>query len=278
MKGLELSKKYYEEFGKAMLEKDFPQLLKYIAVGFVGSGSERYGFDDEISIDHDFEPGFSIFLPSEDVVSRRDEFLLERAYSKLPKEFMGYKRQQILPVGGNRNGVIRTFDFYKNYLGNNFQNLSLKDWLFLPDSTLFEATDGEVFYDGYGEFTFIRKSLNDMPKGALYKRLAGNILIMAQSGQYNYSRCYKRGEIEASILAKNEFINSLLKVLFLLKGKYMPYYKWSFKALRAIYEDKMVSKISKLLLDGENNKSKLIEEISLYVINELKKQNLSDID
>ena len=62
MKGLELSKKYYLEFGKPMLERTFADPLPHIAVGLVGSGSECLGFDDEISTDHDFEPGFCIFI------------------------------------------------------------------------------------------------------------------------------------------------------------------------------------------------------------------------
>ena len=87
MNGLELARGYYEEFGKPMLEADFANILPFLAVGFVGSGSEHYGYDDEISRDHDFEPGFCIFLPDEDVVDRRHAFQLERAYAKLPKEY-----------------------------------------------------------------------------------------------------------------------------------------------------------------------------------------------
>ena len=60
MKGLELGRKYYEEYGKPMLEKEFPEIINSIAVGLVGSGSDCYGYDDDISHDHDFEPGFFI--------------------------------------------------------------------------------------------------------------------------------------------------------------------------------------------------------------------------
>ena len=83
MKGLELSRSYFENFGRTMLE-EFPDILPKIAAGLCGSGSECFGFDDDISRDHDFEPGFCIFLPSEETVDRRSAFLLERAYSKLP--------------------------------------------------------------------------------------------------------------------------------------------------------------------------------------------------
>ena len=116
MKGLELSRSYFENFGKTMLE-EFPDILPKIAAGLCGSGSECFGFDDDISRDHDFEPGFCIFLPSEETVDRRSAFLLERAYSKLPSEHMGVKRLKIQPVGGPRHGVMRIEDFFKARTG-----------------------------------------------------------------------------------------------------------------------------------------------------------------
>ena len=64
-----------------MLEAQFPHLLSQIAVGLFGSGSECFGYDDDISRDHDFEPGFMLLLPGEDAVDRRAAFLLERAYA-----------------------------------------------------------------------------------------------------------------------------------------------------------------------------------------------------
>ncbi|MBQ1523704.1 MAG: hypothetical protein IIZ55_01050 [Firmicutes bacterium] len=102
MKGLELSYRYYKEFGEPMLKDEFPQLEQLIACGLCGSGSECLGFDDEISRDHDMEPGFCIFLPGEDVVDRRTAFLLQRAYDRLPKEYEGLKRSLIAPEGGRR--------------------------------------------------------------------------------------------------------------------------------------------------------------------------------
>ena len=79
MNGLELSRAFYDQHGLPMLERDFPELLPFLAIGLFGSGSECLGFDDAVSEDHDFEPGFCILLPEEDVVDRRQAFLLERA-------------------------------------------------------------------------------------------------------------------------------------------------------------------------------------------------------
>ena len=71
MKGLEIARAFWEEYGKPMMEERFPELLPLVAVGLVGPGSECYGYDDEVSKDHDFEHGFCIWLPDEDRVSRR---------------------------------------------------------------------------------------------------------------------------------------------------------------------------------------------------------------
>lgn len=283
MNGLELAKGYFEEFGKPMLESEFADILPLLAAGFVGSGSEHYGFDDEVSQDHDFEPGFCIFIPEENAVDSRRAFQLERAYAKLPKEYGGVKRQQISPVGGNRNGVIRTADFYTKLIGSANGELTAAQWLRLPDYALAEAVNGEVFFDNYGEFSRIREALICMPEDIKLKRLAGNLLIMAQSGQYNFVRCLKHGEPEAAQLACTEYVKSAMKATFLLQDRYMPYYKWSFHALRGLFGTKELSDKLSFLLFGDNHddavaerKYDVIEEIASETIAQLQDRNLTD--
>jgi hypothetical protein len=116
MKGLDLAKAYYEAFGKQMLETEFNDVKNRIAVGLVGEGSECFGYDDDLSVDHDFEPCFCLFITKED--EQKFGFKLERAYSKLPKEFMGYKRSIMNPVGGKRTGVISIGDFFEAKIGS----------------------------------------------------------------------------------------------------------------------------------------------------------------
>ena len=151
MKGLELARAYYKEYGEPMLREKFPELLPRLAVGLCGSGSECWGFDDVTSRDHDFEPGFCIFLPGEEVVDRKAAFALERAYAALPREFRGFKRSLVSPVGGARHGVIRTSDFLADKVGKPDGQLSLTDWLFIPDYALAEAVklDGDAAADPY---------------------------------------------------------------------------------------------------------------------------------
>ena len=215
MGGLELSREFFDAYGKPMLEAQFPHLLPKLAAGLFGSGSECFGYDDEISRDHDFEPGFCIFLPGEDAVDRRSAFLLERAYAKLPKEYRGFRRQTLLPVGGARHGVLRTGEFFQAMVGAPDGLLTAAQWLTIPEEALAEAVNGELYFDNLGEVTLIRASLAEYPADIRLKRLAGQLLLMGQAGQYNYGRCLRHGETAAAQLAAHEFVKSALSAIFL---------------------------------------------------------------
>ena len=279
MKGLELSRAFFEEYGRPMLETQFPELWPQLAVGLLGSGSECFGFDDEVSQDHDFEPGFCIFLPGEDVVDRRQAFQLERAYAKLPKEFEGFSRPMMLPVGGARRGVLRTGEFFEEKVGAPDGELTLGQWLTVPEQALAETTNGELWHDGPGEVTAIRERLACFPEDVRLKRLAGHLLLMGQAGQYNYVRCLSHGEPAAAQLAVCEFVKSALSVIFLLNRRYQPYYKWAFRAMRALPLLSELAEPLEMLLLTDNlfpqAKSDAIEQIAVAVIDVLLDQELS---
>ena len=264
MKGIEISKAFFEQYGKPMLEKDFPHLLPYLSAGLFGSGSECFGFDDEISRDHDFEPGFCIFLPDEGTVDRKDAFSLERAYAKLPKEFMGLKRNMLSPVGGARHGVFRIDEFFIEKIGSPDGKLTVREWLTLPEHAFAEVTNGELFFDNHGLVTKIRDNLKFYPDDIMKKKLAGNLLLMAQSGQYNYKRCIDHGEQAAAQLAVFEFVKSASEAIFLLNGKYQPYYKWCFRALRELDTLSIEAEIMEYLLTTSNEND--IAEEKYYAI------------
>ncbi len=281
MKGLELSERFYRAYGEPMLQEQFSALLPHVAVGLFGAGSECFGFDDEVSRDHDFEPGFMLLLPDESVVDRRAAFQLERAYAKLPKEFEGFTRSVVAPVGGARHGVMRTADFFREKLGSPDGILTVSQWLTAPEHALAEVTNGKLFFDGRGEVTRIRESLSHYPEDIRKKKLAGNLLLMAQAGQYNYTRCLKHGETGAAQLAAGEFVKSAMAVAFLLNNVYQPYYKWSFRAMRALPKLSLLAETMEYLLSTDNEPSlaetkyDMIEDAAADVIDELQTQGLT---
>lgn len=272
MKGLELAEQYYVNCGKEMLAQ-FPEVLPYLAIGLAGSGSECYGYDDETSRDHDFEPGFCIFLPGEDVVDRRTAFQLERAYAKLPKVFMGVERAPLDPVGGSRHGVQRMEDFFLAKTGSPDGQLSLEQWFSVPECSLLEATNGAVFSDPYGQFTAIRERLKYLPEDVHRKKLAGRLLLMGQAGQYNYGRSIARGETGAAQLAVFEFVQSAIHGIYLLNRAYMPYYKWCFRGLRELPRLSNLAEPLEQLISSDNRhpeqKTAIIEEICATVAKEV---------
>ncbi len=282
MTGLELSEKYYEEYGKAMIHEQFPELEAVLCTGLIGAGSECFGFDDDISKDHDFEPGFCIFLPEEALVSRRQEFELERAYSKLPCEFMGLRRSLAAPVGGRRRGVIRLSEFLKEKLGTENGELTQEAWLKIPAAALAEFTNGKIFRDDSGILSAVRQRTAAMPEDIRLKRLAGNILIMAQAGQYNYSRCTARGEGAAAQLAVFEFSKAAIETVFLLNRSYAPYYKWAFRAMDRLPLLSCTGAYLEFLMTTPNDESFAedkylrIEDVAADIIELLKKQQITE--
>ena len=284
MNGLELSRRFFEDCGRPMLEAEFPDLLPFLAAGLFGSGSECFGYDDEISRDHDFEPGFCLFLPEEAVVDRRQEFLLERAYAKLPKRFLGFDRAVMLPVGGARHGVLRTEEFFRKGVGAANGALSLQQWLTAPEQALAEATNGALFFDNWGEVRRIREALAFYPEDIRLKKLAGRLLLMAQSGQYNYSRCLAHGESGAAQLAAAEFVHHAMGAAFLLNRRYMPYYKWRFRALRELPRlTELAEPLEALISTGNGaaaarEKTVQIEAVTAAVLALAREQGLTELD
>ena len=281
MKGMELAKAYYEQFGKPMLEEQFPELLPKIATGLAGSGSECFGFDDPVSEDHDFEPGFCIFLPGEDEIDSRQAFRLERAYAALPKEFMGYERSRMAPVGGARHGVIRISDFLQDKTGTPDGKLSVYRWLSVPEESLAETVNGEIWHDGPGTLSAVREELAFLPEDVRLKKLAGNVLLMGQAGQYNYARCLSHGETGAAQLAVVEFVKACMETVFLLNKVYPPYYKWRFRAMRGLDKLSLLAELMEYLLTTDNEgemareKQAVMESIAGDVIDELNEQELT---
>ncbi len=280
MKGIEIAKQYYFEFGEPMLNEKFSDVKDRIAVGLVGEGSECFSYDDDISRDHDFEPGFCLFITKKD-----DDvfgFKLASSYSKLPKTYMGLKRSAMLPSGGNRHGVIVIEDFYSKFLGSPDMPNSLEQWLYLPTHSLASACNGQVFCDKLGEFSKIRNELlKGYPEDVRLKKLAGHIIMMAQAGQYNYGRLIDRGETGASQLAIFEFVKNAISTVYLLNNKYQPFYKWAYRGMRdlSVLGD-LETALSTLTEMGNGKtqakeKREIIEDISSLIIEQLKVQNIT---
>lgn len=277
MQGIDAAKQWFFSAGLPMLERDFADVLPRIAAGLAGRGSECFGFDDEISQDHDFFTGFALWITDED--EKQIGFRLERAYTRLMKEHppeLSASAESML--GGPEHGVCTISGFYQRHLGFPGAPRNWREWLYTPEYAFAEAVNGAVFRDDAGIFSGIRNTiLNGMPVDVLLKKLAARAVFMAQSGQYNFARCLKHGERGAAVMALTEFVRQAASMIFLLNRRFMPYYKWMFRAMRDLpIMNDMAEPLEFLLTEHAESELKItiVDHICNAVTDELSARGL----
>ncbi len=226
MKGIELSRQFYQETINSVFCGVLEPLRQLAAVGLVGEGSECHGWDDELSKDHDFGPDYCIWVPEQ--VYRSVGAELEKRYASLPEIYCGYKRGNSRLLN-QRRGIMTVEGFYQKYTGLTHPPETAMEWLQIPECFLAIATNGTVYEDTYGKFSDWRKVLLQYyPQDVYRKKLASCITRMGQAGQYNYIRCCQREQYDGAYMAGGEFIKATLSAVYLLNRCYQPFYKWSF--------------------------------------------------
>lgn len=288
--GLQLAKGFYEEYGAPMIAEKFKEYEDKIAVGFVGEGSERFGFDDIYSRDHDFGPGFSMWVTKStyDLIGEK----LQAEYEKLPKEYMGVRRMDTEMAKG-RLGVCLIGDFYEKYTGYRQSPEKVSQWIDIDDDKLATVTNGEVFRDNEGIFTDIRNHFRSQPEKARIIKLAREVSKMAQTGQSNYGRSMARKDYVSANICISEFIKSTMHCIYILNGMYSPYYKWMAAGIKKyklmpqvmnLLEELSVLNSQKAAWDNyaydntsynkEDKAAVIIEEVAKMIIKELKNQRI----
>ena len=132
-----------------------------------------------------------------------------------------------------------------------------------------------------------RKQLLDFyPEDIRLKKIASRCMTIAQAGQYNYLRCIRRQEYVAAQWHETKFISDLISLIFLLNRQYRPFPKWMHRAMRdlPILGSAFYSPIFNLVTINEGTseetmyerKGRLIEEMCQTVIQELRREGLSD--
>ena len=237
VKGIDICRGYYEDIVLPALKDAFPEWLDKIAVGLAGEGSDCYGFDDEISRDHDWGPEVCIWV-TDDTYEKIGE-KLEEVYGKLPREYAGYGRAQNVS-GAGRRGIIKISDFCRKHLGawkKEYENTALPlrndiDWTAVSDASLSAFVNGEVWSDPEGIITALRSEIvKGYPESVLYRKLAQACAEFSQAGQYNYIRCAKRGDYLTSLIMKGDALRAAAKIVYYAQNAFPPHDKWLFKGI-----------------------------------------------
>ena len=277
MSGLALAKAYFEAYGKKMLFDRFPEYLTQIAVGLCGEGSDCLGYDDAYSADHDFGPGFAMWV--DDEVYEKIGRQLQEAYDSLPRQFMGYERIDT-PQGQGRCGVCTYRQYLQRILGIDHVPQTDQEWLYVDEEALRAAVSGEIFTDPSGNFTAIREALRAYyPESVRCLKLAQEMTLFSQNGQYNYERMLRRGDKATANLLLVKAAENAMKLLYLLDKTYAPHTKWLLRGIEDMGQPSMMEDLITSLLyeigggdDAVAAKLRQIEKIAAFLLEKMKEQ------
>ena len=231
MTGMEYSRRFWKEVLEPALKQDFPALFPRTAAGLAGNGSECFGFDDELSQDHDWGTEVFLWLSEADagavpVLIRWKQALID-AHPEFPQRNRVYTEPD--------TSVMVNGQFYRQLLGYEQGPQTVREWFSVPEENLAMAVNGEVFHDGLGEFTAVRKHLlTERPEALRRKRIAARCMMLAQTGQYNLERCVWRKQFVTASTTCAKFVEEAVWLVFLLNRTYKPYYKWEYPAMRRL--------------------------------------------
>ncbi|HBM80433.1 MAG TPA: hypothetical protein DD426_06295 [Clostridiaceae bacterium] len=237
MKGLDLCREYYSSVIKPIIDEHISFIGEKYASALIGWGSDVLGNDDEISTDHEWGPRCIIFLP-EGLKQYKDR-MYEILNTRIPSTFMGYPTHFIVDkesmgvrkLSSDRSGnvhidITTCKDYFQANLGVLVPQNEI-EWLSIPENHLREVTGGEVFFDGMGKLTKLRKFYGGYYPDDVWKyRLA----YAWQSLGWDIDLiglCCDRGDVLSSRYCLNETIFRIIRLAFLLNRRYAPSYpKW----------------------------------------------------
>lgn len=235
--GIELSRRFYQDAVKPILEANFPD-LKYSAA-LIGWGSEVLGYDTPMSRDHHWGPRMILFLNEKDLLPLKEK--IDRALSvSLPYEFLGYSTNYSLPEPNGVRHLIKITegpvdhmivittirDFFKARLGADpFKKLTVTDWLTFPQQRLLVLTGGAVYHDGLGKLEKVRAKLKYYPHDIWLYMLAAQWTKISQEEAF-VGRAGDVGDELGSQVIAARLVREIMNLCFLMEQNYAPYSKW----------------------------------------------------
>lgn len=230
MKGLDLSKSYYQVYIEEIIKnKELPD-TSHLAIGLVGEGSECFGWDDLLSRDHDWGVRICFWLDGE--AYQRSSGIYASFFESLPKNYKGFPVLQ----QDMRSGVFATEAFFKHYLGFDHGPRTIGEWMGSPETSLALLSNGSVFFAG--EDSLFSRYHKDMvlgyPPDIKKKMIAKVCTEIGQTGQYNLFRLLERQDKIGVFIVVQKFIEAIIRLEHLMQNKYTPFYKWQGYSLRRL--------------------------------------------
>lgn len=236
--GLELSRRFYWEAVRPILDDAFPGLPH--SAGLIGFGSEVLGFDTPMSADHHWGPRAMLFLSETDYQSYH-EAIHETFRWRLPHRFLGYPTNFSQPVpedpgtrhlAATESGPIEhrvelftVAGYARDYLGCDPAGpLAAADWLSLPQQRLRTFAGGTLYHDEIGladaqaRFAYYPHDIWLYMLASSWQRVGQEEHLMGRAG-------YAGDELGSALIAAR-LVHDVMLLCFLMERQYAPYPKW----------------------------------------------------
>lgn len=235
MQGTELSKSFYDGVVRPWLAEAFPDLQH--DAGIFGYGSELLGFDDEMSRDHNWGPRVQLVVTEADFAAHATA-IVDGFDAAKPETFLGepigYRSRPHPPIVaddalGRFNhgvevftaaGVLRT-----RLALDPKATLDAPTWLSLPEQRLLELTAGEIFHHGLGDLARLKETFGRCPRDVTLYKLAAQWRRISDEQAFVGRAGYVGDDLGSRIICAR-LARDIMRICFLLEGRYAPYAKW----------------------------------------------------
>jgi len=193
------------------------------SAALLGTCSDVLGYYTAVSTDHGWGPKLLVLVPAADV-----EGVRAVVDAGLPERFGGWPVRygwDAEPVR-HRVDVTTLGGWLRGHLGlDPREPMTPRDWLTVPQQALLEVTRGAVYADHDGELTRVRARLARFPPPVHRWVLACQWTRIAQEEAF-VGRTAQVGDELGSRLVAARLVRELMRLAFLLAGRYWPYAKW----------------------------------------------------
>ncbi|MGH2559363.1 MAG: DUF4037 domain-containing protein [Thermomicrobiales bacterium] len=236
--GLELSRSFYHEAIRPILDAEYPGLRHSAAL--FGYGSDVLGYDTERSTDHEWGPRAWLFLAADDLPAHHDRVRDTLAH-RLPPRFLSYSTHfgessqetgtatLAEPAAGPINhkvSVVSLEGFARDQFSlDAHAEPTAAVWLALPEQKLLELTAGAVFHDGLGTLAPLRARYTSYPEDVWRHRLAAQWQRLSQLEPFVGRTGEVTDDLGSALIAASQ-VRDLMRLCFLIERRYAPYPKW----------------------------------------------------
>lgn len=225
MKGLELNRAFFFEWGLPLIEREMPNLKDHVAAGSF-EGSQTLGADDHLSRDHGWGPCFELMISEDMGIPLRE--VAEHLRRLAPREFKGYvfrgKPDRMIRVWGIAEFFERLFGCIPN---NDYDWVKRSSQLDIVESSLYFLRYGSLFFDGNGRFSELRNRFSQYPDDVRLLRMRESAWRINHYGRYNFcQRLVERDDRITMQIALGYFSEAIMKMYFYLESDFAPYWKW----------------------------------------------------